>query len=31
LIPIHNHCCGSGSESGSVRIRNFLQDPDTDP
>jgi hypothetical protein len=21
-------CCGSGSEFGSVRIRNFLQDPD---
>jgi hypothetical protein len=31
-INIHNRdqCCGSGSESGSIRIRNFLQDPDPD-
>jgi hypothetical protein len=24
-------CCGSGTGSGSARIRNFLQDPEPDP
>jgi hypothetical protein len=25
---IGKQCCGSGTGSGSARIRNFLQDPD---
>jgi hypothetical protein len=29
-IQSHKQCCGSGSRSGSARIRNFLQDPDPD-
>jgi hypothetical protein len=27
----YHQCCGSGSGSGSARIRNFLQNPEQDP
>jgi hypothetical protein len=28
--PDLKKCCGSGTGSGSTRIQNLLQDPDTD-